>query len=319
MKTKKKILFSNILIAILVACAFIHAGVLCLKNKFAFEKNSDVATVEALSDVNVNKIKKTGLLDLFNKEMDFTPRPQIKITNKKEFSEFFNAYFINTQEETGYEMKARTNLVATADVLGGISAYQIIDDYYKIDTAGNSILTSMSCEVPSPSGKTTGYGVGLGLEQVFKDGYLTTKETENVTYKEEGGNYTLVANYDNCKTTQNEAERISTNAPFLFVVDEKTIDTIAIKENTLSYIITVRLNFEGYKEIAKDIEESSEAESLPKYEYFELEVLMNKYGEVVSFSRREKFSVNVKRLGLNVNANTVCSGIYSITKLKNDD
>lgn len=314
-KAKRNILISNLLICVLVICTFVQTAVLCIKKNFSFDEEKEITTVSAASDVNV--IKKTGLLDLYKKDIDLTPRPEVEIATKEQFAEIFNAYFVKIQQETGYELIARTNMTVTPDAINA-TVYQVVEDYFKVDTQGNCYISSLSCEVPSPSGKLSGFGKGLGTETVIQDGVLTTKTTENVSFSGENGNIVLSGNYDKCQTTTKEVEGCLI-MPFPFEINEKTIDTIAIKETTLSYVVTVRLNYEGYKGLVEEIMAAPEIVNEPSYEYFEIEVLMNKYGEVLNFSRREKFSVKAKKGIISSDATTICNGIYVINQTKNDE
>ena len=305
MSKKNKIIISNLLILILSLVLLGQVSFLLLTSVFRRDDNTSIS-VEAANDINV--IKKTGLLDLVGEGSKFNLDDQVLIKDKQQFVLAFNGYFEKLKESGGYSLVSDGIISANA---ASITAYQAIHSVYEVDADGNIFIESITAEVPSSSGSTTGYGDFVGRRLwVFEENeqYL---ETHDVSYTKDGSKYILNASYSGDSVTR-EKDREQTLLPF--IVNENTISSFNIIENAMSYDIKIILNADGYAQIAKDTKDQGNAVRMPQYHNFGIDITMDKLGKVISISVSQNYVLTVKRIGLNFDADTKLNQNYLIKK-----
>lgn len=302
---KNKIVIANILILIL--SVVLLGQVVFLLVSSIFKKDEGVPiSVEAADNLNV--IKKTGLLDLVGEGVLVGLDDQVLLTNKEDFVSAFGGYFEKLKASGGYSLVSDGILSATS---ASITAYQAIHAVYEMDADGNVFSESITAEVPSSSGSTTGYGEFTGRRLWIYSDHMEQQETHNVSYQKDGGRYTLNADYSS-DPVEREKDREQTALPF--IVSDETISFFNLVENSMSYDIKIRLNEKGYAQIATDTKVQGDAIRMPEYSNFEIEITMDKWGNVISMSVAQNYVLTVKRIGMNFDANTTLNQNYVIKK-----
>lgn len=280
-------------------------------------KNEDAAYVNVEAAENAYVIKKTGYLDLVGDGIKVDLSKQITIRNKEEFIAVFNGYFENLKQNGGYTLQGSGMVTGTATIFGAqVTAYQAAQNIFSVDRDGNNFIESLSVEVPSPSGNTTGYGMSTGKRIWVSEASEKQQGTSNVTYTKENGKYIVSANYDGTEQKEVQKSRNVTLLPF--IVDSSSVEEIKIEENALSYNVSIKLNASGYEQIAKDAKEQASAIRTPQFSKFTVEVVMNKFGEVISLSVSQNYIITVKRIGMDIDSNTVSNSSYIIKKEENE-
>ena len=308
MKFKLKNLFVNLLIGILAIVILGQVAFLFI-NSLTKKSGDDKLEVYATSDVYI--FKKTGLINLFDDKIDFAVQKQIKIENEEDFASVFNAYFENLKLNGGYILQSNYVVSGTSKRLG-MTAYQATSSHFEVSENGDVFSEMATVEVPNASGDVTGQGKTLAKKIWLTSESQKTRTTNVVTYAVENEKYKLNADYANCEVVDEQKNRECTLLPF--VISENTIDQIEIVASNLVYQIEVTLNIDGFRQIAIDTMEQGDAIKMPEFKHFKVKTVIDKLGNVLSLGFSQNYDLTIKRIGLEITAETKSSSDFIIKR-----
>lgn len=242
-------------------------------------------------------------------------KEKIEIDNKEDVILVFNDYFKSLTESGGYSIEGSSVIMGTANILGGITAYQATYFYSEAKPDNSFYFENGTAEVEGPNGKSTGQGINLYVKRWVNGKTSKSQSTGNVSVSKSNDRYTLTPDFNGTNIVEEAEREISTL--FKFEVNQESIESCNIIKKAFAYIVDLTINSNGLKRSIEHIRKESGAVKDPTYNYFKVNLTINTYGEVLSITTNEEYTVTVNRpiIG-NINSLTKDNCAYIISTPK---